>query len=288
MRKKEKIMRQTLKIIILAVFLIQLSCLNAEKSRSEIVKELFESVEEWMGTPYIYGGASKTGIDCSGFTGKVYEKVFGISLPRSVRAQKEIGEIVTDKLQPGDLLFFNIDGSISHVGIFVFGDKFIHAASAGPNLGVVKCSLEEKYYKERYAFAKRLIKLPAYQKEEEEKGEPEINDIKKTEEPEIIPGNSAEINMGLVVLNGCLTDISEKFTGSDTIYYEVKNNNSKFKTFKITITSLDAGSTKDLYLFGVTEGSRQNGKIQLKNKGKYKISLITGRNKIAEKIIEIN
>ena len=118
---------------------------TANKSRQQIVRELFDSVEEWMGTPYVYGGNSKNGIDCSAFVSRVYSKVFNVKLPRTVAYQKNLGTAVTGNLQPGDLIFFDFGSGISHVGIFVFGEKFIHAASGGPSVGVVKCSLKEPF-----------------------------------------------------------------------------------------------------------------------------------------------
>jgi cell wall-associated NlpC family hydrolase len=110
----------------------------AAESRKTVVKRLFQSIEGWIGTPYVLGGYSKSGIDCSGLTSIVYKEVFGMDLPRRVSQQRNRGKLVKNNFQPGDLIFFKINGSISHVGIYVFDNKFFHAASAGPATGWLK------------------------------------------------------------------------------------------------------------------------------------------------------
>ena len=150
-------------LFLLILLFISLNFLISQ-TRQEIVQGLFRCVESWFDSPYEFGGNKKNGVDCSAFVSAVYKKVFDIELPRTVIEQKELGTLVIDKLQPGDLVFFNIGGKISHVGIYVFDNKFIHSASQGLRTGVIKSSLEESYYKERFVFAKRLVKLPPYKK----------------------------------------------------------------------------------------------------------------------------
>ena len=135
---------------------------SEERSRIEIVRELFSTIEVWLGVPYQLGGNDKNGVDCSAFVKDVYQRVFKTDIPRTVREQKNIGKKIIRDFQPGDLLFFNTTGDISHVGIYVFDKKFIHAASAGSRIGVIKSSLDEKYYKERFVFARRVITLPSF------------------------------------------------------------------------------------------------------------------------------
>lgn len=154
------------KFIILLILSLNASAYTSEKSRTEIVQELFRVVENWMGTPYLWGGKDKGGVDCSAFVKNVYKHIFNVDIPRTVKEQQFVGTLVKDKLEPGDLVFFNTTGKISHVGIYVFGDKFIHSASAGKFVGVIKSSLNEKYYKKSYLFARRVIKLPPYKNSE--------------------------------------------------------------------------------------------------------------------------
>jgi cell wall-associated NlpC family hydrolase len=84
----------------------------------------------YLDVPYLWGGKSKNGIDCSGFSQQVF-KTFGIKLPRDAYQQAELGEVVGFLLeaQCGDLAFFdNEEGRITHVGIMLSSDEIIHAA----------------------------------------------------------------------------------------------------------------------------------------------------------------
>ena len=104
----------------------------------------------FVGTPYVWGGASPSGFDCSGFVMYVYAH-FGVSLPHSSYAQYGYGSAVPrGDLQPGDLVFF--DG-LGHVGIYVGGGSFIHAPHTGD---VVKVSSLSGWYAATYVGARRL------------------------------------------------------------------------------------------------------------------------------------
>jgi peptidoglycan DL-endopeptidase CwlO len=107
---------------------------------------------QYLGTPYVWGGASPSGFDCSGFAMYVYAQV-GISLPHNAAMQySTVGVFVSQSdLQPGDLVFF--DG-LGHVGIYIGGGQFIHAPHTGD---VVKISsLSESWYASAYVGAKRV------------------------------------------------------------------------------------------------------------------------------------
>jgi cell wall-associated NlpC family hydrolase len=94
---------------------------------------------QYLGTPYVWAGASPGGFDCSGFTSYVYAQV-GVSLPHNAAAQYGYGTPVPyDQLQPGDLVFF--DG-LGHVGLYIGGGEFIHAPHTGD---VVKISSLAEY-----------------------------------------------------------------------------------------------------------------------------------------------
>jgi cell wall-associated NlpC family hydrolase len=104
----------------------------------------------YLGTPYVWGGASPSGFDCSGLVMYVFGQI-GMSLPHSTYAQYGMGTAVSQsELQPGDLVFF--DG-LGHVGIYVGGGSFIHAPHTGD---VVKISSMTGWYASSYVGARRL------------------------------------------------------------------------------------------------------------------------------------
>lgn len=119
--------------------------------------DIVEYAKTFLGSKYVAGGSNpKTGFDCSGFTYYVY-KNFGYTLNRSSSAQAKNGiEVDKSDLQLGDLVLFS-QGSkkIGHVGIYIGGNNFIHAANA--TKGVVITSLSNSYYKENYVTARRII-----------------------------------------------------------------------------------------------------------------------------------
>lgn len=92
---------------------------------------------QYLGVPYVYGGSTPDGFDCSGFVQYVYRQV-GVSLPRTSRAQYGVGQHIAadrvDLLQPGDLVFFGTNGDpsrVHHVGMYVGGGNYIHAPYTG-------------------------------------------------------------------------------------------------------------------------------------------------------------
>ena len=127
-------------------------------SASSEGNDVVEFAKKYLGYKYVAGGSSpSTGFDCSGFTTYVY-KHFGISLNRSSRDQIKNGVAVSkNNLQPGDILIFNgsSNTSIGHVGIYVGGNDFIHAANSRE--GVIITSLSSSYYQKRYVGARRVI-----------------------------------------------------------------------------------------------------------------------------------
>ena len=117
---------------------------------------LLSSIENYLGTVYRYGGTTPDGFDCSGFVQFLYEKNFRMLLPRTSGELASLGSVVPrKKLQPGDLVFFSIEGHrIDHVGIFIGKNRFAHAAGSGVTVN----RLQESYYSSRYACSTRLIK----------------------------------------------------------------------------------------------------------------------------------
>lgn len=108
---------------------------------------------QFVHDPYVWGGSSPAGFDCSGFTVYTYAH-FGITLPRTASGQSELGSYVSENhLQPGDLVFFDTDGEgVSHVGIYIGNGNFISAAS----VDVCVSSLTSGYWADHYITARRI------------------------------------------------------------------------------------------------------------------------------------
>lgn len=119
-------------------------------------RNLYNFIENWWGTPYRMGGNTQKGIDCSAFTQMLMSAIYGLNIPRTTREQKIFStEIDTSELREGDLIFFNTRGrGISHVGIYLQDNKFVHAASSG---GVMISSLIETYWHKRLLSAGRVV-----------------------------------------------------------------------------------------------------------------------------------
>jgi len=117
---------------------------------------LYQNIDDWYGTRYKLGGTTKTGIDCSAFVQTIFLSAFGITLPRTARDQyKATRRISRTGLQEGDLLFFNTRGGVSHVGIYLQNNKFVHASVAG----VVISDMFEPYYVRHFIAAGRVAAL---------------------------------------------------------------------------------------------------------------------------------
>lgn len=123
---------------------------------NELEKRLYDEFRRWQGTPYLHGGNSSKGIDCSGFVIKIYRKLFGILLPRDTIQQAAMGISVSeDRLRAGDLLFFSqYSKKINHVGIYLKDGKFIHASTSK---GVMLSRLDLAYWQNAYRTARRII-----------------------------------------------------------------------------------------------------------------------------------
>jgi cell wall-associated NlpC family hydrolase len=107
------------------------------------------------GVPYRNGGSDPNGFDCSGFVWYVFAQ-HGLALPRTVSELYAVGEDVDrDHLEPGDLVFFRTEGrTVSHVGMAIGGEEFVHAPSARGEVRVER--MGSRYWLPRYAGARRI------------------------------------------------------------------------------------------------------------------------------------
>lgn len=115
-----------------------------------IRRELFNAAHRYIGVPYVWGGTSASGFDCSGLTRAVY-RLNGISIPRVSRDQYGSGKSIAKiNLKVGDLVFFATSGGrkVSHVGVYIGKNKFIHAPSKGKTVRID--NLDSSYWSKRY------------------------------------------------------------------------------------------------------------------------------------------
>ncbi|HNZ65130.1 MAG TPA: NlpC/P60 family protein [Smithella sp.] len=121
-------------------------------------ESIVTTARDFLGVPYLWGGASPDdGFDCSGLTMTVYQ-LNGLNLPRNSRKQYAAGDAVDkDELQKGDLVFFTDRGNhhVSHVGIYIGDDKFIHASSQGKEIRIDHLSSD--YFTHQYIGARSYL-----------------------------------------------------------------------------------------------------------------------------------
>ncbi len=119
---------------------------------------LYNFIDNWYGARYKYGGADKSGIDCSAFSQRLYEDIYGMDLERTARQQRRSCERIKQlaDAKEGDLVFFHVRSfRISHVGVYLANGYFVHASRSK---GVVISSLDSKYWRRRLATCGRVPK----------------------------------------------------------------------------------------------------------------------------------
>lgn len=135
---------------------------NNEYQLPSLADSILEGGLKLLGTPYVWGGNNlKTGFDCSGFIGYVYRKQAGIELPRTTADlyRMDAPVIARADLIPGDLILFNKRGrgQVSHVGIYMGENKFLHASSNKRTGGVRVDSLSNSYWSASFMRGKRVL-----------------------------------------------------------------------------------------------------------------------------------
>lgn len=122
-----------------------------------ITKKVIGFVKKWWNVPYVYGGNSKRGIDCSSFTQRFYSEVFNTTIPRTASSQyKTATKVNKEEIQVGDLVFFSskISPSGWHVGVYIGDDQFIHAANRKDDIKI--SYLSDSNYKKSFKGAGRI------------------------------------------------------------------------------------------------------------------------------------
>ena len=112
-------------------------------------EQLYSAIQEWMGTPYKYGGTTKSGVDCSAFVGNVFRQVYKVNLHRVANdIQQDVTPVEKNELREGDIVFFtNSKGRVSHVGIYLRDGMFAHASTSR---GVIISRLSDTYWSKHF------------------------------------------------------------------------------------------------------------------------------------------
>ena len=118
---------------------------------------LLQQIDHWWGTRYCMGGNDESCIDCSAFTQTMLRNVYGIDVPRTAQEQYDfLKHIQNTDLREGDLVFFESGRSITHVGLYIANNKFVHASTSN---GVTISDLTDNYWSKKYAGAGRVQPL---------------------------------------------------------------------------------------------------------------------------------
>ena len=135
--------------------------LSAAETETRAGQTIVETAMKYLGCPYVYGGTSPSGFDCSGFVQYVYNEC-GISVTRTAASIYASDGVAVDKsaLEPGDVLCFsNSSEAVGHVGIYIGNGQFIHASTS--STGVIISPLDMDYWVRNYVGAKRIVSADA-------------------------------------------------------------------------------------------------------------------------------
>ena len=125
------------------------------ESERNVLSQLRAAYDDWGGAPYLLGGSSKSGVDCSAFAKSVLEEYFDVEIPRHTRDQLQAGSSVRrNSIRPGDLIFFRTDRGVLHVGIAMDSGDFLHASYSS---GVMISNVGERYWAGRFLGVRRVL-----------------------------------------------------------------------------------------------------------------------------------
>lgn len=146
-------------LAIVGYSLLLSGCSSSPKHKGSSSKQaIVKTAKNLLGVKYHYGGSSpKRGFDCSGFV-QYSHKAAGIKLPRTTGQQFKATRWIAKKyLEAGDLVFFktSLSSAVSHVGIYLGKNKFIHAPSSGKRVKIN--SMKERYWRKRFTSARRVL-----------------------------------------------------------------------------------------------------------------------------------
>lgn len=151
-------MKRMLMVVMTATIFFMVATFGSmEVKATSIGASIVEYGKQFMSVPYVWGGTSPSGFDCSGFTQYVYKNEAGVSIPRTTDQQYKIGTSVDKSdLQPGDLIFYKntYRKGISHVGVYAGNDMVLNATTSK---GVALVSMDDPYWGPKYAGAKRVL-----------------------------------------------------------------------------------------------------------------------------------
>ena len=158
--KRNRVLKSGVMALLAAIAIFFSPVMGDDKAEASTltVEQLQTTAKQFLGVKYRYGGTSTAGFDCSGYVRHVYSQI-GVSLPRTSQSMYGTGTAVNKaNLKAGDLVFFNTSGrGISHVGIYIGGNKFIHSMTSK---GVTITDINDKWYwGSRYVGAKRVASV---------------------------------------------------------------------------------------------------------------------------------
>lgn len=127
----------------------------AVSSLDAVKASLMQAYRDWEGTPYVLGGTSKEGVDCSRFVNIIFDEYFAVDLPTNTRSQLNVGDGIRRRaVRTGDLVFFKTGRQDLHVGIAVNQGEFLHASTSN---GVMISKLGNSYWRNRFLEARRVL-----------------------------------------------------------------------------------------------------------------------------------
>lgn len=128
---------------------------GSTSTEADLGQQIATYAQQFVGYPYVYGGSSPSGFDCSGFMQYVFSQ-FGYSINRTATAQLANGySVAYEDLRPGDIIYFGYGSTASHVGMYIGNGQFVHAENS--STGVVITDLSVSWYANRYLCAHRIV-----------------------------------------------------------------------------------------------------------------------------------